>query len=116
VPELSFVQAHGRMSASELDRIMVAFLDRHTDVLLSTTIIESGLDIPSVNTMILHDAHRLGLSQLYQLRGRIGRSGVEAYAYLTTPPRRRIDGSRQAPAGRARKPGTRGGGLQRCEP
>lgn len=99
VPELSFVQAHGRMSASELDRIMVAFLDRHTDVLLSTTIIESGLDIPSVNTMILHDAHRLGLSQLYQLRGRIGRSGVEAYAYLTTPPgaelteaaRRRLD-------------------------
>lgn len=86
VPELSFVQAHGRMSASELDRIIVSFLDRHTDVLLSTTIIESGLDIPSVNTMIVKDAHRLGLAQLYQLRGRIGRSGIEAYAYFTIPP------------------------------
>jgi transcription-repair coupling factor (superfamily II helicase) len=85
VPELSFVKAHGRMSASELDRIMEAFLARHTDVLLSTTIIESGLDIPSVNTMIVHDAHRLGLAQLYQLRGRIGRAGVEAHAYLTIP-------------------------------
>jgi len=99
VPEVSFVQAHGRMSATELDRIMESFLERHTDVLLSTTIIESGLDIPTVNTMIVHDAHRLGLSQLYQLRGRIGRSGIAAYAYLTIPPgaeltqsaRRRLD-------------------------
>jgi transcription-repair coupling factor (superfamily II helicase) len=86
VPEVSFVRAHGRMSASELDRIMERFLARHIDVLLSTTIIESGLDIPSVNTMIVHDAHRLGLAQLYQLRGRIGRAGVEAHAYLTIPP------------------------------
>lgn len=86
VPEVSFVRAHGRMSASELDRIMDSFLGRHTDVLLSTTIIESGLDIPSVNTMIVHDAHRLGLAQLYQLRGRIGRAGVEAHALLTIPP------------------------------
>lgn len=86
VPEVSFVRAHGRMSAAELDRIMEQFLARHIDVLLSTTIIESGLDIPSVNTMIVHDAHRLGLSQLYQLRGRIGRSGIEAIALLTVPP------------------------------
>ena len=86
VPEVSYVRAHGRMSASELDRIMDRFLARHIDVLLSTTIIESGLDIPSVNTMIVHDAHRLGLAQLYQLRGRIGRAGVEAHAYLTIPP------------------------------
>ncbi len=86
VPEVSFVRAHGRMSASELDRIMDRFLAGHIDVLLSTTIIESGLDIPSVNTMIVHDAHRLGLAQLYQLRGRIGRAGVEAHAYLTIPP------------------------------
>jgi len=99
VPEVSFVKAHGRMSAAELDRIMDDFLSRRTDVLLSTTIIESGLDIPSVNTMIVHDAHRLGLAQLYQLRGRIGRAGVEAHAYLTVPPgaeltaaaRRRLD-------------------------
>lgn len=85
VPEVSVVRAHGRMSASELDRIMDEFLARRTDVLLSTTIIESGLDIPSVNTMVVHDAHRLGLAQLYQLRGRIGRAGVEAYALLTVP-------------------------------
>src|SRR5690606_4045161 len=86
VPEVSYVRAHGRMSASELDRIMDRFLARHIDVLLSTTIIESGLDIPSVNTMIVHAALRLGLAQLYQLRGRIGRAGVEAHAYLTIPP------------------------------
>ena len=85
-PEVRVLSAHGRMSASELDGIMEAFLARQADVLLSTTIIESGLDIPSVNTMIVHDAHRLGLAQLYQLRGRIGRAGVEAHAHLTVPP------------------------------
>ncbi|MCL4766212.1 MAG: DEAD/DEAH box helicase [Hyphomicrobiaceae bacterium] len=86
VPEVSVVSAHGRMSAAELDRVMEVFLARQADVLLSTTIIESGLDIPSVNTMIVHDAHRLGLAQLYQIRGRIGRAGVEAHAWLTVPP------------------------------
>ncbi len=97
VPEVSVVRGHGRMSATELDRVMEAFLARRADVLLSTTIIESGLDIPSVNTMIVHNAHRLGLAQLYQLRGRIGRAGVEAHAYLMVPP-----GAELTPAARRR--------------
>jgi transcription-repair coupling factor (superfamily II helicase) len=99
VPEVSFACAHGQMAAARLDTIMGDFLARRFDVLVSTTIIESGLDIPTVNTLIVHDAHRLGLAQLYQLRGRIGRSRVQACAYLTIPPgakltaaaRRRLD-------------------------
>lgn len=85
VPEVRFVVAHGQMGASELENIMTAFYDGEYDVLLSTTIVESGLDIPRANTLIIHRADRFGLAQLYQLRGRVGRSKLRAYAYFTTP-------------------------------
>ncbi|MET0364030.1 MAG: transcription-repair coupling factor [Sphingobium sp.] len=84
VPEVRSITAHGQMSASEVEERMSAFYDRKYDVLLSTTIVESGLDIPSANTMIIHRADRFGLAQLYQLRGRVGRSKTRAYAYMTT--------------------------------
>ena len=87
VPEASYVIAHGQMAAGELDERMNAFYDGKYDVLLATTIVESGLDIPTANTMIVHRADMFGLSQLYQIRGRVGRSKVRAYAYLTTKPR-----------------------------
>ncbi len=74
--------AHGQMSEAALEKVMMAFVNRELDVLVCTTIIESGLDIPSVNTIIITEAERLGLSQVYQLRGRVGRSGQKAYAYL----------------------------------
>ena len=84
VPEVRSVVAHGQMAAGEVEERMSAFYDKKYDVLLSTTIVESGLDIPSANTMIIHRADRFGLAQLYQLRGRVGRSKTRAYAYLTT--------------------------------
>ncbi|MFM2356347.1 MAG: hypothetical protein RLZZ528_2083, partial [Pseudomonadota bacterium] len=87
VPEVTFVVAHGQMAAGELDDRMNAFYDGKYDVLLATTIVESGLDIPTANTMIVHRADMFGLSQLYQIRGRVGRAKVRAYAYLTTKPR-----------------------------
>ncbi len=82
-PEIKSVSAHGQMSPSEVEERMGAFYDRKYDVLLSTTIVESGLDIPSANTIIIHRADRFGLAQLYQLRGRVGRAKLRAYAYLT---------------------------------
>ncbi|MBU2587505.1 MAG: transcription-repair coupling factor, partial [Alphaproteobacteria bacterium] len=82
-PEIKYVSAHGQMSPSEVEERMGAFYDRKYDVLLSTTIVESGLDIPSANTIIIHRADRFGLAQLYQLRGRVGRAKLRAYAYLT---------------------------------
>jgi transcription-repair coupling factor (superfamily II helicase) len=85
VPEIKSVTAHGQMSPSEVEERMSAFYERKYDVLLSTTIVESGLDIPSANTIIIHRADRFGLAQLYQLRGRVGRSKLRAYAYLTHP-------------------------------
>ena len=85
VPEVTAVTAHGQMSPSEVEERMSAFYDRKYDVLLSTTIVESGLDIPSANTLIIHRADKFGLAQLYQLRGRVGRSKTRAYAYFTTP-------------------------------
>ncbi|QIL02711.1 transcription-repair coupling factor [Sphingomonas sinipercae] len=85
VPEAKFITAHGQMSPTEVEERMSAFYDRKYDVLVSTTIVESGLDIPSANTLIVHRADRFGLAQLYQLRGRVGRSKTRAYAYLTTP-------------------------------
>lgn len=88
VPEVKVVTAHGRMAPGQIEDIMNAFYDGAYDVLLSTTIVESGLDIPTANTMIIHRADNYGLAQLYQLRGRVGRSKVRAYAYLTLPPRR----------------------------
>ncbi|MCO8144355.1 transcription-repair coupling factor [Rhodovulum tesquicola] len=87
VPEVSFVVAHGQMAAGELDDRMNAFYDGKYDVLLATSIVESGLDIPTANTMIIHRADMFGLAQLYQIRGRVGRSKTRAYAYLTTKPR-----------------------------
>ncbi|MBI1492203.1 transcription-repair coupling factor [Halocynthiibacter styelae] len=87
VPEISFVTASGQMAAGELDDRMNAFYDGKYDVLLATTIVESGLDIPTANTMIIHRADMFGLAQLYQIRGRVGRSKTRAYAYLTTRPR-----------------------------
>ena len=85
VPEVKYVAAHGQMGAGEVEDRISAFYERKYDVLLSTTIVESGIDIPSANTIIIHRADRFGLAQLYQLRGRVGRSKLRAYAYLTTP-------------------------------
>ncbi len=85
VPEVKSAVAHGQMAASILEDVMTAFYDRKIDVLLSTNIVESGLDIPTANTLIVHRADMFGLAQLYQLRGRIGRAKQRAYAYLTTP-------------------------------
>ena len=85
VPEVKFAIAHGRIAATELDDVMTAFYERKYDVLLATTIIESGLDIPSANTLIVHRSDMFGLAQLYQLRGRVGRSKQRAYALLTVP-------------------------------
>jgi transcription-repair coupling factor (superfamily II helicase) len=85
VPEVKFQSAHGRMPPTELEDIMSGFYDRKFDVLLSTTIVESGLDIPTANTLVIHRADMFGLAQLYQLRGRVGRSKQRAYALFTTP-------------------------------
>ncbi len=83
VPKLKVIQAHGQMPSDELDDRMTAFYDGHYDVLLATNIIESGLDIPNANTLIVHRSEMFGLGQLYQIRGRIGRSKQRGYAYLT---------------------------------
>ena len=83
VPEVKFVAAHGQMNAGEIEERMSAFYEGKYDVLLATTIVESGLDLPSANTIIIHRADIFGLAQLYQLRGRVGRSKLRAYAYLT---------------------------------
>ncbi|MGA8007327.1 MAG: TRCF domain-containing protein, partial [Burkholderiales bacterium] len=85
VPEVRLDVAHGRMAEDELERVMVRFLNRDIDMLVCTTIIESGLDIPSANTMIVDRADCFGLSQMYQLRGRVGRADEQAYAYLLIP-------------------------------
>ena len=90
VPEVTFISATGQMAAGELDDRMNAFYDGKYDVLLATTIVESGLDIPTANTMIVWRADMFGLSQLYQIRGRVGRSKTRAYAYLTTKPRQKL--------------------------
>ncbi|MFY0691432.1 MAG: transcription-repair coupling factor [Paracoccaceae bacterium] len=90
VPEVSYVVAHGQMAPGELDTRMNAFYDGKYDVLLATTIVESGIDIPTANTMVVHRADMFGLSQLYQIRGRVGRSKTRAYAYLTTKPRAKL--------------------------
>lgn len=82
VPDANVAFAHGQMKERELEDIMYQFINGEIDVLVSTTIIETGLDISNVNTMIIHDADNMGLSQLYQLRGRVGRSNRTAYAFL----------------------------------
>jgi transcription-repair coupling factor (superfamily II helicase) len=90
IPEVKVAVAHGQMAAGQLEDVMGAFYDGKFDVLLSTTIVESGLDIPRANTLIVHRADMFGLAQLYQLRGRVGRSKLRAYALLTVPPTRRL--------------------------
>jgi transcription-repair coupling factor (superfamily II helicase) len=86
VPEARIHVAHGQMTGHQLEKTMLDFLQKKYDVLIATKIIESGLDIPNVNTIIINRADRFGLAELYQLRGRVGRSNVQAYAYLFTPP------------------------------
>jgi transcription-repair coupling factor (superfamily II helicase) len=95
VPEIKVAMAHGRMAPNELESVMSAFDERVFDVLLSTNIIESGLDIPSANTMIVHRSDMFGLAQLYQLRGRIGRAKIRAYAYFTLPEKKRLGDTAQ---------------------
>jgi transcription-repair coupling factor (superfamily II helicase) len=90
VPEVHFVIGHGQMAPTQLEDVMSAFYDGRYDVLLSTSIVESGLDIPTANTLIVNRADMFGLAQLYQLRGRVGRAKARAYAYLTTPFERSI--------------------------
>ena len=77
--------AHGQMAADDLEEVMRRFVAGEVDILVSTMIVESGLDVPNANTMVVHDAHRFGLAQLYQLRGRVGRSHRRAYCYLLVP-------------------------------
>ena len=84
VPDLKVISAHGRLAPAQLEEVMSSFVDGRYDVLLATNIIESGLDIPRANTLIVHRADMFGLAQLYQIRGRVGRAKVRAYAYLTT--------------------------------
>ncbi len=95
VPEVSFITATGQLAAGDLDDRMNAFYDGKYDVLLATTIVESGLDIPTANTMVVWRADMFGLAQLYQIRGRVGRSKTRAYAYLTTKPRQRLTDTAQ---------------------
>jgi transcription-repair coupling factor (superfamily II helicase) len=96
VPDLRVLVAHGQMPARELEDKMQAFYDGQADILLATTIIESGLDVQNANTLIIDNAQLFGLAQLYQLRGRVGRGKVRAYAYLTLPPNKKItDGARK---------------------
>ena len=90
VSEIKFRIAHGRMPPTELEDIMTGFYDRAFDVLLSTTIVESGLDIATANTLVIHRADMFGLAQLYQLRGRVGRAKQRAYALLTTPAKKQL--------------------------
>jgi len=90
VPEARIVHAHGQMPEGRLEGVMLDFVQGKADVLVATTIIENGLDIPRANTILVHDAHRFGLSQLYQMRGRVGRSDVRAWAWLLVPDRRQL--------------------------
>ncbi|HEV7157008.1 MAG TPA: transcription-repair coupling factor [Caulobacteraceae bacterium] len=90
VPEVKFVVGHGQLAATRLEDVMAAFYEGQYDVLLSTSIVESGLDIPAANTLVVHRADMFGLAQLYQLRGRVGRAKARAYAYLTTPFERQL--------------------------
>ncbi|WP_439580314.1 TRCF domain-containing protein, partial [Elioraea sp.] len=94
-PELKVVEAHGRLSPTELERVMTGFQDAQYDVLLATNIIESGLDMAGVNTMVIHRADMFGLAQLYQLRGRVGRGKLRGYAYLTLPADRKLTATAQ---------------------
>jgi transcription-repair coupling factor (superfamily II helicase) len=93
IPEIRIVVAHGQLSSGHLEDVMTAFYDRKYDLLLSTNIIESGIDIPNANTIVIHRADLFGLAQLYQLRGRVGRSKAQGYAYLTMPADKPVSGT-----------------------
>ena len=93
IPEARMAMAHGRLSPTELERVMTEFSDGKYDILLSTNIVESGLDMPAVNTLVIYRADMFGLGQLYQLRGRVGRGKQRGYAYLTWPPNHRLTGT-----------------------
>jgi transcription-repair coupling factor (superfamily II helicase) len=95
VPEARMVEAHGRLAPTELERVMTEFSDGKHDILLSTNIVESGLDMPAVNTLVIHRADMFGLGQLYQLRGRVGRGKQRGYAYLTWPQSHRLSAAAQ---------------------
>ena len=95
VPEAKTAVAHGQMKEKELEKVMAEFINKKYDILLSTSIIESGLDIPSANTILINRADRFGLAEIYQLRGRVGRSSHRAYAYLLTPPELTLTGDAQ---------------------
>ena len=88
VPEAHIEIAHGQMRERDLEKVMLDFYHRRFNLLLCSTIVESGIDVPTANTIIMNRADKLGLAQLHQLRGRVGRSHHRAYAYLITPPRR----------------------------
>ena len=90
VPDARIVVAHGRMDEAQLEKQMIRFWDRDADILVCTVIIESGLDVPNANTLIVDSAHLLGLAQMYQLRGRVGRSTERAFAYFFFPPQREM--------------------------
>jgi transcription-repair coupling factor (superfamily II helicase) len=95
VPEARVTEAHGRLSPTELERVMTEFGEGKHDILLSTNIVESGLDMPAVNTLLIHRADMFGLAQLYQLRGRVGRGKQRGYAYLTWPQTHRLSAAAQ---------------------
>src|SRR5690606_31776625 len=86
VPDAKIGVAHGQMEGDKLEKVMLKFVEAEYDILISTNIIESGLDIPNANTIIINHAHMFGLSDLHQMRGRVGRSNKKAYCYLITPP------------------------------
>lgn len=111
VPEARIVVAHGRMKSSELARVMRAFAAGEYDILLCTTIIESGMDIPRANTILIDRADRFGIADLYQLRGRVGRSRHKAYAYLLLPPHGYIDSDARARIRALRKHAGLGAGF-----
>ena len=95
IPEIKLITAHGQMPTTQLENVMTAFYDRQYDLLLSTNIVESGIDIASANTLIIHRSDLFGLAQLYQLRGRVGRSKAQSYAYLTMPANKPISETAQ---------------------
>src|SRR5206468_8699209 len=112
VPEMKVAVAHGQMPPTVIEDIMSAFYDGKYDILLSTTIIESGLDIPTANTLIVHRADLFGLAQLYQLRGRVGRSKLRAYALFTLPVGRKLTAQAERRLKVLQSPDTLRAGLQ----
>ena len=95
LPKVKISIAHGQLGEHQLEKVMVDFIEGNCEVLLSTTIIESGLDIPRANTILINNADSFGLAQLYQLRGRVGRSNVQAFAYLMVPQEKILNGIAQ---------------------